>query len=411
MKEETDPRGLMTYSLFEVYGIELEYMIVDKTTLQVLPITDKLFYKIQGEYCSEVNRGEITWSNELVVHVLELKVTDPAPTLENLEKPFQKNIQDINQLLESFNAMLMPTAMHPWMDPHAEMKLWPHSQNAVYEAYNRIFNCQGHGWANLQSTHLNLPFSGDDEFASLHAAIRLLLPIMPALAASSPIVEGKVTRLLDYRLEAYQKNAAIIPSIAGKIIPETVTSKVDYQRIILDPMYKDIEPYDTDCLLQEEWLNSRGAIAHYDRSAIEIRVLDIQECPAADIAIVHGIVEVLKDLMQGEYVELKKQQDFSLNELHAIFERCIKNAENTLIDDESYLALFGIQEKSITAGELWNLLLKGKKLHPELQIILNQGTLASRILWACQNNYSKSNLASVYRKLCECLQEGKMFIP
>ena len=31
------------YKLFEVTGIELEYMVVDRDTLKVLPIVDKLF--------------------------------------------------------------------------------------------------------------------------------------------------------------------------------------------------------------------------------------------------------------------------------------------------------------------------------------------------------------------------------
>ncbi|HAL85576.1 MAG TPA: hypothetical protein DCM31_01010, partial [Deferribacteraceae bacterium] len=37
-------------------------------------------------------------------------------------------------------------------------------------------------------------------------------------------------------------------------------------------MYRDIAPYDPECILQEEWLNSRGAIARFDRKAIEIRL-------------------------------------------------------------------------------------------------------------------------------------------
>lgn len=402
----------MTFSLFEVFGIELEYMIVDKTSLKVQPITDKLFHSVLGEYVSEVERGDITWSNELVVHVLELKVTDPSPSLIGLEEPFQKNIQEINRLLQNYNARLMPTAMHPWMDPYQEMHLWPHSQNAVYEAYNRIFNCQGHGWANLQSTHINLPFSGDEEFARLHAAIRVLLPIMPALAASSPIVEGRATSFLDYRLEAYQKNSALIPSITGKVIPETVVSKDDYQRKILEPMYRDIAPYDTDNLLQEEWLNSRGAITHYERSAIEIRVLDIQECPAADIAIARGITDVLKDMVEGKYATLAAQQKFPLESLHNILEKCIKHAENAVIEDPDFLGLFGITDKiELSAGELWKLLLSKRKNAKELNTILEQGTLSTRILKACNGNFSKPKLTTVYRQLCDCLEKGETFLP
>ena len=80
--------------------------------------------------------------------------------------------------------MLLPGGAHPWMDPGREMVLWPHDAHEIYDLYNTIFDCRGHGWANLQSAHLNLPFAGDAEFASLHAAIRILLPLMPALTAS-----------------------------------------------------------------------------------------------------------------------------------------------------------------------------------------------------------------------------------
>ena len=109
----------------------------------------------------------------------------------------------------------MPTAMHPWMDPHAEARLWPHEYNAVYAAFNRIFDCRGHGWSNLQSTHINLPFRGDEEFGRLHAAIRLVLPIIPGVAASSPAADGRLSGLLDSRLDAYRSNARRIPSISS----------------------------------------------------------------------------------------------------------------------------------------------------------------------------------------------------
>ena len=35
----------MSYHLFEVYGIELEYMLVNSTTFKVNPIVDKLLNK------------------------------------------------------------------------------------------------------------------------------------------------------------------------------------------------------------------------------------------------------------------------------------------------------------------------------------------------------------------------------
>ncbi len=144
--------------LFQAYGVELEYMIVDRDTLQIKPITDELLKHVLGSYGSDFENGIVTWSNELVLHVVELKSTKPESNFTALESQFVENIRRINGILTGWNAMLLPSAAHPFMDPSSETKLWPHDNNEVYAVYNKIFDCRGHGWSNLQSTHLNLPF-------------------------------------------------------------------------------------------------------------------------------------------------------------------------------------------------------------------------------------------------------------
>src|SRR6478735_6727891 len=210
--------------LFDAYGIELEYMLVNKDTLAVMPITDELLKHELGKYDSDFENGIVTWSNELVLHVVEIKSTKPEINFNVLESEFVQNIKRINEVLRNWNAMLMPSAAHPFMDPGSETKLWPHDNNDVYDIYNKVFDCKGHGWSNLQSTHLNLPFTGDREFAKLHAAIRLVLPLLPALCASSPIIGGGSTGLLDTRLRYYKTNQEKIKSITGSVIPEPVFS-------------------------------------------------------------------------------------------------------------------------------------------------------------------------------------------
>ncbi|MFT6367126.1 MAG: gamma-glutamyl:cysteine ligase YbdK (ATP-grasp superfamily), partial [Bacteroidia bacterium] len=231
-------------SLFAAYGIEIEYMIVNRHSLNVMPVADRLMQKVAGQIVNEVEQGKIAWSNELVMHVIELKTNGPTAELETLPALFLENIRHINTLLDDMDACLMPTAMHPWMNPYREKVLWPHDSREIYDTYDRIFNCEGHGWCNLQSMHINLPFANDSEFARLHAAIRILLPILPALAASSPIVEGRVTSILDTRLETYRVNSIKIPSITGQVIPEPIISGQQYQQQILAPMYRDIAPFD-----------------------------------------------------------------------------------------------------------------------------------------------------------------------
>jgi carboxylate-amine ligase len=402
-----------TYHLFEAIGVELEYMIVDKKTLKISPLTDKVIFEEAGKYENEIEQGEINWSNELVLHVIELKTNGPAATIKPLENLFYENVKKINSILEKFGAMLLPTAMHPWMDPHKEMHLWPHDNSPIYEAYDKIFNCKGHGWANLQSTHINLPFANDDEFGKLHAAIRLVLPLIPAFAASSPIADCLISPHRDYRLDVYRYNQAKVPSIAGKIVPEQVFTVGDYIQKILQPMYEDIKPFDPEGILQEEWLNSRGAIARFERNTIEIRLVDVQECVKADIAIVSFIEELLKAIISEKWTSYKEQQKQHENELSAILGDTIRVGCKALITNMAYLRSFGMNHDG-NAGDILKKLVKElpdpeNKWKESFEIIMEKGSLADRILSAIGGKANKQAIDKVYRKLANCLEENKMF--
>jgi glutamate---cysteine ligase / carboxylate-amine ligase len=409
--------------LFEGYGVELEYIIVSSDTLDILPIADRLLQETSRSQSveAEVDVGGISWSNELVLHLIELKNTDPAPTIAELADRFQAHIARANQLLSSHGAQLMPSGMHPWMQPERDTRLWPHEGREIYEAFHRIFDCHRHGWANLQSVQLNLPFGDDEEFGRLHAAIRLLLPIMPALAASSPICEGLVSGVIDKRLETYASNARGIPSISGDVIPEPVFNRKDYERLILDRIYADISPHDTGNILRHEWLNARGAIAHFDRDAIEIRVLDMQECPAADLAVCSAVSAVVRELVSQRWVSYDVQKSWETEPLSRILQGSIASGERSLLKDGSYLECFGFPGRKASAGELWQHLTETLALldRPEcrgLAVILEQGPLARRILDALRRegrqrgSVEHGALEQIYRRLCGCLAVGEMFV-
>lgn len=406
----------MKYHLFEVYGIELEYMVVQKKSLSVAPVVDQLLMAKAGKLVSDVDNGEIEWSNELVAHVVELKTNGPTAKLEGLADVFHRNILEVQEHLEPIECKLLPTASHPFMDPKTEMQLWKHSYSKVYALYNRIFNCHGHGWANVQSMHLNLPFYNDDEFEKLHAAIRLILPIIPGLCASSPIFDGKKTGFLDSRLEVYKNNQKEIPQMTGKVIPERVFTKKDYYEVIFEPINEAIRPHDYEHILDHHFLNSRGAIARFDRNAIEIRLIDIQECPKADIAIAALIIEVLKAWVQGEWISLEKQKTFDEDKLLSILNKGIKFGEQALVENLDYLSIFGCSEAT-SMGDLWQIAFDevSQSIPVEyietLKFILKEGTLSTRILKALGNDPTQETISSLYEKLAICLEENALFVP
>ncbi|TFW04957.1 glutamate--cysteine ligase [Oxalobacteraceae bacterium OM1] len=405
---------------FGGYGIELEYMLVDRSTLAVKPLADRLLHAAAGQPSNDVDRGLLGWSNELVLHVIEIKNQRPIASLSLLPEAFLDEVQYINGMLEKYDAQLMPTAMHPWMDPKRETRLWPHDNDAIYKAYARIFDSQSHGWANLQSMHINLPFADDREFARLHAAARLVLPILPALAASSPIANGAPTGWADYRMRVYCDNAEGFPAITGMVVPETITSRAAYESRILEPMYQAIAPQDPDGVLQHEWLNSRGAIARFDRNAIEIRVIDTQESPRVDLAIAAAARSAIRSLYRAEHSTLEAQQEMPTAALAKILQDCIREAERAVITDANYLRLLGFPGNACDARELWWHLVERMQKdtaaqdpfwREPLRNILDHGPLARRILAAAGNAPSRGAIEAVYRELCGCLQEGRMFLP
>ncbi|MCH8558470.1 MAG: glutamate--cysteine ligase [Balneolia bacterium] len=403
-----------SYKLFEVAGVELEYMIVKQDSLQVAPVCDLLLKAASPEntIVSELEFGDIGWSNELVNHVVEIKTLAPPEQnrLAGYASVFRDHVNQINRHLDDMGARLMPGAMHPMMDPYTEMQLWPHEYSPVYEKYNELFDCRGHGWANLQSTHINLPFSNDEEFGKLHAAIRFLMPIMPALTASSPWADRSLKGISDYRLAVYENNSARIPEVSGKVIPEPVYSKSDYEKTILQPLYKAISPHDPEGIMQFEWLNSRGAIARFDRGAIEIRILDIQECPEADIEIVVLLCEVLRMLTENKFGNISDLRKWPVDALYQIYASVVQKGEHAAITNSNYLSALGLSGSTMTASEVWVYLYKtsGLKL-PAIEHILGQGSLSSRIVAAAGKNPKPEKLFEISEVLCSCLRDGKMF--
>jgi gamma-glutamyl:cysteine ligase YbdK (ATP-grasp superfamily) len=401
--------------LFEGYGIELEYTLVGIDDLDVLPVADRVLEKLAGGIVNQVEIDSCSWSNELVLHVLELKNTLPASALAPLGEIFTEQVKRVLALVEPLGATLMPAAMHPWMRPREETRLWPHEGWEIYEAFDRVFDCRRHGWANLQSAQLNLSFGDDEEFGRLHAAVRLVLPLLAALSAASPVAEGELTGLLDTRLEVYRTNGQKIPAMTGQVIPEPVFRRSDYEKEIFAPLYEQISAHDPDGTLRHPWLNARGAIAQFGRDAIEIRVLDVQECPGADIAVAEAVTAVVAALVEERFGDYQRQRSWPVAPLAEIFLATTRDAEQTVVRNRDYLELFDYPERDGRARDLWQHLLE--TLSPGaagldsrfLSVILDQGPLARRILRALGESPKHEDLEHVYRELCRCLQSGESF--
>ena len=194
-------------------------------------------------------------------------------------------------------------------------------------------------------------------------------------------------------------------------------------------------------------MNSRGAIARFDRGAIEIRLVDIQECPNADIAIVELEIATLKAIVNGKFASssatvasadsaaksvphtLKEYREFlrhfDTTRLAELLAKTTKDAEDATIDWAEYLSVFGIDfatspattpaSAPITAGDLWKHIYSVVKndltevSQSFMEKMLERGTLSSALYKALGDFPAHEAFVTEYKKLADCLAHNRLY--
>jgi gamma-glutamyl:cysteine ligase YbdK (ATP-grasp superfamily) len=266
--------------------------------LKALPIVDKVIKGFCGRVVNFVERPEFTFGKELQLHVMEIKPNMPFRSPEIFDETMHKAVLSLLNFLEDkYKAFLLGTGMHPLLRLE-ETGVWPHRHRQIYEEYSKVFNLKRHGWLNIQSFQLNLPYSNEENGIVMHNLLANICAYLPAIAASSPIYEGKFGENIDNRLRFYMLNQEEVPSITGDVIPEYIFSFEQYRRDIIERYSLDLANAGVKrLLLHKDWVNSRGVIFRFDRKALETRVMDEQECVKSDVALSCFIRAVLRGLM------------------------------------------------------------------------------------------------------------------
>jgi gamma-glutamyl:cysteine ligase YbdK (ATP-grasp superfamily) len=291
--------AVCTYRTLEVLGPEHEFSLVDEN-LKALPIVDKVIKDLYGRVVNFVELGEFTFGKELQLHVMEVKSNKPFKSPKAFEETMHKAVLKLNELLERrYGASLLGTGMHPTLKLE-ETAVWPHRHKQIYEAFSRIFDLKQHGWLNIQSFQLNIPYADEAKAVLMHNLLAVVCAYLPAVSASSPIYEGHFGDYVDNRLYFYMENQREIPSVTGKVVPEYVHSFKQYKKEIIGRYSADLAKFGAhQCILNKEWVNSRGVIFRFERKALEIRVMDEQECIKSDVALSCFIRALLRGLMKA----------------------------------------------------------------------------------------------------------------
>jgi hypothetical protein len=154
--------------------------------------------------------------------------------------------------------------------------------------------------------------------------------------------------------------------------------------------------------------------------AIEIRLIDIQECPRADIAVAAAIVAAVRGLVEERWSGNKEQRRWDERELAEILLAVIKDADFAVIDNRRFLKAFGYPERGrARVRDLWQHLvesmLREDAGYPDyagaLDTILSQGCLARRVASAAGAGADRDTVHEVYAKLAGCVGSNTVFAP
>jgi len=260
---------------------------------------DKVIKDFRGRVANIVEQPLFTFGKELQLHVMEIRPNTPFKSPENFDETMHMAVSRVLDFLESkYTLHLLGTGMHPLLKLE-ETGVWPHYHRQIYEAYGKVFNLKRHGWLNIQSFQLNLPYSKEENGVLLNNLLANICAYLPAISASSPIYEGKLGENVDNRLYFYMLNQKEVPSITGDVIPEYISSFEQYEKEIIGKYSSDLANAGVkEHLLYKDWVNSRGVIFRFERKAVEIRVMDEQECIKSDVALACFVVALLRGLMR-----------------------------------------------------------------------------------------------------------------
>ncbi len=337
---------------------------------------------------------------------MEIKANSPFRGPVEFEETMQNAVNALSGIVEKHGANLLGTGMHPLMRL-SDTGVWPHYHRKIYSEYSKIFNLHQHGWLNIQSFHLNLPYQKEGDAVALHNQLCNLCAYLPAVTASSPFFEGKEGPDIDNRLQFYKVNQKEVPSISGEVIPNYVSSLESYNRDVIGGYSADLARAGASkTLLNREWVNSRGIIFRFDRAALEVRVMDEQECVKSDVGLACFIRASLRGMLaedealERHYVLVQNFNSVIHSGLNASVQSIHgKTARQVLTH---YLSL---ANNNASAEE--------KRYLPLVERRIHEGSLSELILNRVHKRSDKTNLhqaiQSVYSTLIKSLRANQPF--
>ncbi len=287
-------KKLKPYKKLEVLGPEHEFSLVN-SEMKPMPIAEEVIDEYYGRISNVLYLPKFAIRKEFPLHIVEIKARNPFNSPELLEESMQAAVKSFLEFIDKkYHAQLLGTGMHPLLRLEETSA---RSNDKIAQEFSKVFPLRRHGWLNIQSFQLNLSYSTEEEAVSLHNVLAQLCAYLPAISASSPICEGQLTTYDDFRLFNYKMKSLEIPSIAGDVVPDYISSFEQFRSEVSDRYSRDLSSAGVSIEDFADYVNQRMIVFKFARNAIEIRVMDEQECIKSDVALSCFIRSTIRGLL------------------------------------------------------------------------------------------------------------------
>jgi carboxylate-amine ligase len=260
-------------------GIEEEFAILDPTTLDLVPRFEQL--RARASECDPLLAGAIT--GELISSEIEI-VSGRGENLADALSLQRERRRRLFALTAGESAALGATGTHPWADYREQPIIDTEHYRRVEQGLKYV------AWRNNTfSLHVHVGIKDIDRAVRVCDRLRPVLPLLLAVSANSPYLDGRDSGLHSARTQSFTRN---FPRCG---IPDAFGGWQAYRRYIEFLLR-------TNSIVEftQVWWSVRP---HFEFGTVEVRICDAQstaaESEALAVLIVACVAQAARDVDEG----------------------------------------------------------------------------------------------------------------
>ena len=253
-------------------GVELEFQLLDQTSLDLAPVAPKLLAKVPPDL-----RGEV--KSEFIQSMVEVS-TPVCQDLREAEQELSILCRTVESLAAELDCVIFAASLHPF----ALVKERHLSPGPRYGQLMHDLQLAGRRLI-TQALHVHIGLPDADSALKVCNGIRAHLPTLLALTTSSPFLEGEDTGFHSYRTNLFK-------ALPRSGIPETLHSWFHFQELIA--LLNEATLLEG---IKELWWDVRP---HPDFGTVEVRICDLPSRLDEILGITALIQALVAELAQKE---------------------------------------------------------------------------------------------------------------